>query len=96
MVIAIVLAALYARYGEIDALRRILAGISCAAVGLLIAVVFKMMTPLVKRRDATGLIILVAVFVAIGVLRLPLQAVLLVAIPLSLAVTIFVRRRGKA
>jgi chromate transporter len=96
MVIAIILAALYARYGEIDALRRILAGISCAAVGLLIAVVFKMMTPLVKRRDATGLIILVAVFVAIGVLRLPLQAVLLVAIPLSLAVTIFVRRRGKA
>jgi chromate transporter len=96
MVIAIILAALYARYGEIDALRRILAGISCAAVGLLIAVVFKMMTPLVKRRDAAGLIILVAVFVAIGVLRLPLQAVLLVAIPLSLAVTIFVRRRGKA
>src|SRR5215831_17567302 len=43
MVIAIILAALYARYGEIDALRRILAGISCAAVGLLIAVVFKMM-----------------------------------------------------
>ena len=34
MVIAIVLAALYARYGEIDALRRILAGMSCAAVGL--------------------------------------------------------------
>ncbi len=51
MVIAIVLAALYARYGEIDALRRILAGISCAAVGLLIAVVFKMMMPLVRRRE---------------------------------------------
>ena len=33
MVIAIVLAALYARYGDIDALRRILAGVSCAAVG---------------------------------------------------------------
>ena len=96
MVIAIVLAALYARYGEIDALRRILAGISCAAVGLLIAVVFKMMMPLVRRRDATGLMILLAVFVAIGVVRLPLQAVLLVAIPLSLAITILVRRRGKA
>ena len=34
MVIATILAALYARYGEIDALRRILAGVSCAAVGL--------------------------------------------------------------
>ena len=84
VVIATILAALYARYGEIDALRRILAGVSCAAVGLLIAVVFKMMMPLVKKREVAGLMILVAVFVAIGVLRLPLQTVLLVAIPLSL------------
>jgi chromate transporter len=96
MVVAIALAALYARYGEIDALRRILAGISCAAVGLLIAVVFKMAMPLVRRRDVVGLLILIAVFVAIGVLRLPLQTVLLVAIPLSLGITIFVRTRGKA
>src|SRR6266702_350406 len=44
-VIATILAALYARYGEIDALRRTLAGVACAAVGLLIAVVFKMMMP---------------------------------------------------
>ena len=94
-VIAIILAALYARYGEIDALRRILAGVSCAAVGLLIAVVFKMMMPLVKKREVAGLMILVAVFVAIGVLRLPLQMVLLVAIPLSLGITVFVQRRGK-
>ena len=61
---------------------------SCAAVGLLIAVVFRMMMPLLKKRDLVGLVVLVAVFVAIGVLRLPLQAVLLVAIPLSLAITI--------
>src|ERR1700722_2463492 len=52
MVIATVLAAVYARYGEIDALRRILAGVACAAVGLLLAVVFKMMVPLIKKRDA--------------------------------------------
>src|SRR6185436_6126297 len=63
MVIATILAALYARYGEIDALRRILTGVSCAAVGLLIAVVFKMMMPLIKKRDAVGLVILLAVFV---------------------------------
>ena len=93
MVIATVLAALYARYGEIDALRRILAGVSCAAVGLLLAVVFKMMMPLIKKRDEVGLLILVVVFIAIGLLRLPLPAVLLVAIPLSLAITYFMRRR---
>jgi chromate transporter len=92
MVIVTILAALYVRFGEIDALRRILAGVSCAAVGLLISAVFRMMMPLIKRRDLVGLVVLVAVFIAIGLLRLPLQAVLLVAIPLSLAIT-FARRR---
>jgi chromate transporter len=96
MMIATVLAALYARYGEIDALRRILAGISCAAVGLLIAVVLKMMMPLIRKRDAVGLIILLAVFIAIGLLRLPLPAVLLAAVPLSLGITFFLRRRVDA
>ncbi len=42
------------RFGEIDALRRILAGVSCAAVGLLISVVFRMMMPLIRRRDWVG------------------------------------------
>src|SRR6202158_1463649 len=83
VVIVTVLAALYARYGEIDALRRILAGISCAAVGLLISAVFRMMIALTKRRALIGLVILAAVFIAVGLLRLPLPAVLLVAIPLS-------------
>jgi len=96
MVIATILAALYARYGEIDALRRILAGVSCAAVGLLMSVVFKMMMPLIRKRDAVGLLILVAVFIAIGLVRLPLQAVRLVAIPLSLGITYFMRRRVNA
>ncbi len=91
-----ILAALYARYGEIDALRRILAGVSCAAVGLLIATVLRMMTPLIKRRDVIGLILLVAVLVATGLARLPLQAVLLVAIPVSLAVTFYMQRRASA
>jgi len=93
MVIATILAALYARYGEIDALQRILAGVSCAAIGLLMSVVFKMMMPLIRKRDAVGLLILVAVFIAIGLVRLPLQAVLLAAIPLSLGITFFMRRR---
>jgi chromate transporter len=96
MVIATILAAIYARYGEIGALRRILAGVSCAAVGLLIAVVLRMMMPLVKKHDAVGMVILTAVFIAIGVLRLPLPAVLLVGVPLSLLITYFLRQRGPA
>ena len=96
MLVATVLAAVYAHYGEIDALRRTLAGVACAAVGLLIAVVFKMITPLIEKRDGAGLVMLAAVFVAIGLLRLPLQTVLLAAIPVSLALTILQRRRPKA
>jgi len=96
MVIAMVLAALYARFGEIDALRRILAGVSCAAVGLLMATVFRMMLPLIGKRDLVGFVVLAAVFIAIGLLRLPLQAVLLVAIPLSIAATLAARRRATA
>jgi chromate transporter len=95
MVIATILAALYARFGEIDVLRRILAGVSCAAVGLLLATVFRMMMLLIRKRDLIGLIILAAVFLAIGIARLPLQAVLLVGVPVSLAVTLMVRRGAK-
>ena len=94
MVVAMVLAALYARYGEIDALRRILAGVSCAAVGLLLATVLRMMMPLLRKRDLVGLVVLAAVFVAIGLARLPLQAVLLVGIPLSVAITFVMQRRA--
>jgi chromate transporter len=94
VVIVTILAVLYAHFGQVDALRRILAGVSCAAVGLLISVVLRMMMPLVKKRDLVGLMLLVAVFAAIGVLQLPLSAVLLVAIPLSIAITFVLRRRA--
>ncbi|MDB5627527.1 MAG: Chromate transporter [Tardiphaga sp.] len=95
VVIVTALAALYAQYGEIDALRRTLAGISCAAVGLLLAVILRMMMPLLVKRDVVGLSLLAAVFAAVGLLRWPLPSVLLVAIPLSLVVTYLVRR-GRA
>ncbi|HLI98973.1 MAG TPA: chromate transporter [Bradyrhizobium sp.] len=94
--IMVVMGALYHRYGEIDALRRILSGVACAAIGLMLAVVLRMMMPLFKRRDVIGLLTLVATFIAIGVFRLPLASVLLVAIPLSIAVTFAMRRKEAA
>jgi chromate transporter len=96
VVIMMILAALYQRFGEIDALRHILAGVSCAAVGLLFSVVLRMMTPLVKRRDLVAVVMMAAVFVAIGIARWPLAAVLLVAIPISIAITYAMRRRATA
>ena len=96
MLIMTLLAALYARYGEIDALRRILAGVSCAAVGMLGATVLRMMMPLLKRRDVAGVVMLLLVFLAIGVARLPLVPVLLAAIPVSIAVTFLLQRKVSA
>ncbi|WP_024506704.1 chromate transporter [Bradyrhizobium sp. ARR65] len=94
MVLVMALAALYAHYGDIPALRRVLAGISGAAIGLLVATVFRMLMPLIKRRDVAAVLLMVAVFVAIGLGRLPLQLVLLVAVPISLAITLYMRRRA--
>jgi chromate transporter len=94
--IMVVMGALYHRYGEIDALRRILSGVACAAIGLMLAVVFRMMTPLIKRRDVIALLVMVAVFIAIGLLRLPLAAVLLAAIPISIAITYAMRNKEAA
>src|ERR1700686_3054919 len=96
VVIVTILAVLYGRYGEIDALRRILAGVSCAAVGLLISVILRMLMPLIRKRDFVALVMLAAVFSAVGLLRLPLAAVLLVAIPFSIAITFAMRRRASA
>jgi chromate transporter len=96
VLIVMFLAALYARFGEIDALRRILAGVSCAAVGLLISAVFRMMMPLIRKRDLVGIAVMAAVFIAIGLLRLPLPAVLLAAIPLSIAISFAMSRRATA
>jgi len=87
MVLVTILAAIYGHFGQVHALRRALAGVSCVAVGLLASAVFRMMSPLLKKRDVLGLLVMTAVFAAIGPARLPLAAVLLAAVPLSIAVT---------
>ena len=96
MVLVMGLAALYAHFGDLPVLRRILAGISCAAVGLLVATVFRMMMPLLKRRELLPLLLMVVVFAAIGLARWPLQFVLLVAVPISFGITFLMQRRSSS
>jgi chromate transporter len=91
VVIVTILGILYARFGEIDALQHILAGIAAAASGLIFATVAKMAEP-VFRKIGPGPVIAVACFVAIGLLRWPLQWVLLVLAPLSIALAWWLRR----
>ena len=94
ILIVTALAAVYARYGEIPALQRTLNGVSCAAVGLFLGVIWRMMMPLIKRRNPIELSLLAAVFVAVGLLRFPMPWVLIVSVPPSIALA-WVRMRGK-
>jgi chromate transporter len=53
-----------------------------------------MMLPLLRKRDPVAVLLLVAVFVAIGVMRLPLPAVLSVMVPLGIAAS-YLRQRQR-
>ena len=87
---------LYSHFGDLPGLQRTLTGIACAAVGLFLAVIIRMMGPLLTRKNPIEIGLMVAVFAAVGLGRLPLAVVLLIALPLSIIVTYFWRRRATA
>jgi chromate transporter len=84
MVLIIFVGALYAHYGDLPALRRMLTGVAAAAAGLMLATVAKMARPLFKNRAVVAPVIAVATFAAIGILHWPLPLVLLVIVPVSI------------
>ncbi len=90
LVIVILLAALYTRYGDIAVLSRILTGVSAAAAGLIIAFVAKMVGPLLKRRDWTVGVAL-AGFIGVAIMQWPLPIVFVVLAPISVGVAWFKR-----
>ena len=81
----LVVGTLYTRYGALPGLRGILAGLAAAAAGLIIATAAQMATPLTRMRPKPAHLIAVTAFVAIGLLHFPLQWVLAVLIPISVA-----------
>ena len=91
-IIVTILGILYSHYGEIEALQRMLAGISAAAAGLIVATMAKMAMPLFRNPWSFPPLIVIAAFVAVGLLRWPLPWVLLVLAPLSVGLAWWVRR----
>jgi chromate transporter len=87
----ITVGALYARYGDTDALRRVLGGIAAAAAGIMLCTVVRMAMPLFRRLSPSPFV-LFATIGAVAILRLPLLAVLLVLVPTSIALAWWVRR----
>jgi chromate transporter len=91
MAIVLTLGALYGRFGDTDALQRILAGVAAAAVGLISGTVLKMAQPML-REGVPALLVAAAAFVAVGIMRYPLPLVLVVMAPVSIALAWWARR----
>ena len=85
-------AMLYERYGDVDAVRRVLTGIAPAAAGLLVATAAKMAAPMFRKLGPAAFVVL-ATLVAIGVMRWPLLMVLLVLVPASIGLSWWWARR---
>jgi len=90
-VIVTLIGFIYARWGEVAALQRMLLGVAAAAAGLMLGACAKMALPLLKDRLGLAPLAALATFASIGILRWPLYAALAVLVPLSIAIA-WVRR----
>ncbi len=85
LVIVTVLAVLYERYGDIETLGHILAGIASAASGLLIASVAKMAAPMFMRRWNSEPVIAIVAFIGVAIIGWPLPLLFIALAPVSIA-----------
>jgi chromate transporter len=92
MALMIVAGILYRHYGALPALRGMFASLAAAAAGLLIATATQMVRATVKDRLRPAHLVTLATFVAAGVLRWPLLAVMAVLMPISVALAWWRRR----
>jgi chromate transporter len=88
--IVLALAALYAHFDTLAAVRGATAAVSSAATGLIIAMALKMGKPLAG--SVWQVAIALAGFVALGILRVPLLWALAILVPLSVACAWWTRR----
>ena len=86
MVLITIVGAIFAHYGDVPALRRMLTGVAAAAAGLMIATVAKMARSLFHNRAVIRPLIALSTFAAIGLVHWPLPLVLIAIVPVSIAV----------
>src|SRR5262249_2393156 len=82
---------LYARFGGIAALQRLVMGVAPPAAGLVLGTCAKMALPLFRDRLGLAPAMALLTFAAIGVMRWPLHWSLALLVPLSVAIA-WVRR----
>lgn len=81
----------YQHFGDAAAVRRVLGGVAPAAAGLIVATAAKMATPMFRSFGPAPFVLLATAF-AIGFMRWPLVAVMLVMAPTSVALSWWMRR----
>jgi chromate transporter len=84
LILMVVLGALYARYGEVESLRRVLAGISSAAAGLIFGMTGRMAQPLFQSGQWIAVVLAAITLVAVGILRVPLWWALAILVPIGI------------
>ncbi len=91
LLIVMVLAILYERFGGIETLSRILTGVTAAAIGLLVAVVVKMAAPMFLKRWNSAPVFAILAFIGVALMHWPLPYVFLGLAPFSIACAWFKR-----
>jgi len=96
LVIVLALAALYAQFADVDAVRGACSAISSSASGLIVATAIKLARPL--KAYAWQMAVCAVAFVAIALLRVPLLWLLAALCPVSIAIAWWTRtgRRKEA
>ena len=84
LVIVLLLATVYARFAQVDAVRGAADGVSAAASGLLLAMGVRMAKTIARSR--WQMVVAAAAFVAIAIARVPLLWVLAALVPLAVGV----------
>jgi chromate transporter len=91
LIVVMAMAFLYARFGDLEFLSRILSGVTSAACGLLIAVVGKMAAPMFLKRWNSAPVVAILAFIGIALMHWPLPYVFAVLAPISVLLAWFKR-----
>lgn len=82
MVVVLTVMVIYQHYQNVEAVRRMLTGMTAVSAGLILATGFKLAQS--QPRSVRAVLVGVAAFVTIGLLHLPLVPVMAVLVPLAL------------
>src|SRR5665213_342826 len=95
LIIVTMLAVLYAHYGDVAVLSRILGGIASAAAGLLMASVAKMTEPLFRKRWTFAPLVAIAGFICVALVQWPLPWVFAILAPVSIVLAWITMRKSQ-